>query len=120
MLAWDSILAEREQLDLSPYQVTQAQNQKAAADSAVTARLPETYQWLLVPVQASPQATATWEALRLSGTDALAVRASKKLRTDELLLTSFAPTRLSMELERISLWRGDHVVVKQLAEDFAR
>jgi hypothetical protein len=42
----------------------------------------------------------TWEALRLSGTDALAVRASKKLRTDELYLTSFAPTRLRMELDR--------------------
>jgi len=120
VLAWDSILAEKEQLDLSPYQVTQAQTQRAAADSAVTARLPETYQWLLVPVQTSPQAAVTWEALRLSGTDALAVRASKKLRTDELYLTSFAPTRLSMELERIPLWRGDHVPVKQLAEDFAR
>ncbi len=120
VLAWDSILAEKEQLDLSPYQVTQAQTQKTAADSAVVARLPETYQWLLVPVQSSPQSPVTWEALRLSGTDALAVRASKKLRTDELYLTSFAPTRLSMELERIPLWRGDHVAVKQLAEDFAR
>jgi hypothetical protein len=71
--------------------VTQAEVQKAAAESAVTARLPETYQWLLVPVQTSPQAAVTWEALRLSGTDPLAVRASKKLRTDELYLTSFAP-----------------------------
>lgn len=120
VLAWDSILAEKDQLDLSPFQVTQAQTQRIAADSAVTARLPETYQWLLVPFQTSPQATVTWEALRLTGTDALAVRASKKLRTDELYLTSFAPTRLSMELERIPLWRGDHVPVKQLAEDFAR
>jgi predicted AAA+ superfamily ATPase len=120
VLAWDSILAEKEQLDLSPFQVTQAQTQRAAADGAVTARLPETYQWLLVPVQATPNVAVTWEALRLSGTDALAARASKKLRTDELYLTSFAPTRLSMELERIPLWRGDHVAVKQLAEDFAR
>jgi hypothetical protein len=73
----------------------------------VTARLPETYQWLLVPVQTTPQAPITWEALRLSGTDALAVRASKKLRTDELYLTSFAPTRLRMELDRVPLWRGN-------------
>ncbi|MGF6971525.1 putative AAA+ superfamily ATPase [Paraburkholderia sp. WC7.3g] len=119
-LAWASILAEKEQLNLSPYQVTQAETQKTAADSAVTARLPETYQWLLVPMQNSPQGAVTWEALRLSGQDALAVRASKKLRTDELYLTSFAPTRLRMELDRIPLWRGDHVPVKQLVEDFAR
>jgi hypothetical protein len=49
------------------------------------------------------------------------VRASKKLRTDEHYLTSFAPTRLRMELDRVPLWRGEkHVAVKQLVEDFAR
>jgi hypothetical protein len=119
-LAWESILAEQEQLDLTPLQVKQAETQLAAADSTVTARIPETYQWLLVPVQATPQVPVTWEALRLPGQDALAVRASKKLRSDELLLTGFAATRLRMELDRIPLWRGDHVAVKQLAEDFAR
>jgi hypothetical protein len=82
--------------------------------------LPETYQWLLVPVQAKPQDPVTWEALKLSGVDALAVRASKKLRTDELYLTSFASTRLRMELDKIPLWRGNHVSIKQLIEDFAR
>ena len=56
----------------------------------------------------------------LSGQDALAVRASKKLRSDEHLLTSFAATRLRMELDRVPLWRGNHVAIKQLAEDFAR
>ena len=119
-LAWASILAEHKNLDLSPFQVPQAETQLRAADGAVTARLPETYQWLLVPVQATPQAAVTWEALRLAGTDALAVRASKKLRSDELYLTSFAPTRLKMELDRVPLWRRDHVLVKQLVEDFAR
>jgi len=119
-LAWASILAEQTNLNLSPYQVTQAETQKTAAESAVTARLPETYQWLLVPVQAKPQDAVTWETLRLSGTDALAVRASKKLRTDELYLTGFASTRLRMELDKIPLWRGNHVPVKQLVEDFAR
>ena len=122
-LAWKSILADEDQLGLTKHQKTQIETQMAAADSAVTARLPETYQWLLVPVQATPQAAITWEALRLSGQDALAVRASKKLRTDELYLTSFAPTRLRMELDKIPLWRGEHLVhvaVKQLVEDFAK
>jgi predicted AAA+ superfamily ATPase len=119
-VAWESILAEKEQLDLTPLQVKQAETQLAAADGTVTARIPETYQWLLVPVQPTPQTPATWEAIRLTGQDALAVRASKKLRNDELLLTSFAATRLRMELDRIPLWRGDHVAVRQLAEDFAR
>jgi hypothetical protein len=50
-IAWDSILAEKVELNLDPQQEKQAETQKTAADGAVTARLPETYQWLLVPVQ---------------------------------------------------------------------
>jgi hypothetical protein len=56
----------------------------------------------------------------LAGQEALAVRASRKLRNDEDLITGFAATRLRMELDRVPLWRGDHVAVKQLVEDFAR
>ena len=119
-LAWESILADKDALDLSTHQLKQAEAQKQSADGIVAARLPEAYQWLLVPVQASPQAPVEWQASRLSGHDALAVRASKKLRSDELLITSLAGTRLRMELDRIPLWRGNHVSVKQLAEDFAR
>jgi len=113
-LAWESILAEKEQLNLDPQQVKQAETQIKAADGAVTARLPETYQWLLVPGQEKPQDAIKWQAVRLSGSDALAVRASKKLRSDELLLTGFASTRLRMELDGVPLWRGDHVSIKQL------
>jgi hypothetical protein len=119
-IAWESIITEKETLNLDPQQVKQAETQKTAADSAVTARIPETYQWLLVPVQSKPQVAMEWQAIRLSGQDALAVRASKKLRQDELLITGFAPTRLRMELDGIPLWRGNHVALKQLVEDFAR
>jgi hypothetical protein len=119
-LAWESILAEKVQLDLSPLQVKQAEAQKKAADDTATARLPETYQWLLVPLQKTPQAAAEWQPMRLSGQDALAVRASKKLKSDELLITGFAATRLRLELDRVPLWRGDHVAIKQIIEDFAR
>lgn len=119
-LAWASILAEKETLNLDPQQVKQAETQRAAADGAVTARLPETYQWLLVPEQQTPQSPITWQALRLTGQDPLAVRASKRLRNEELLVTSFASSRLRLDLDRVPLWRGDHVPVKQLVEDFAR
>jgi hypothetical protein len=48
------------------------------------------------------------------------VRASRKLRGDELLITALAGTRLRMELDRVPLWRGNHVPIRQLCEDFAR
>ena len=119
-LAWESIVAEKDTLNLDPHQLKQAEQQKAAVDGTVNARLPEVYQWLLVPVQANPQAKVEWQVTRLSGGDSLAGRASKKLKGDELLITSFAASRLRMELDRVPLWRGDHVPVKQLVEDFAR
>jgi predicted AAA+ superfamily ATPase len=123
-LAWESIVAEQDEqhLNLTPQQVKQAETQQSAADGTVNARIPEVYQWLLVPVQKSRQAAAIdFQTIRLApGQEPLAVRASKKLKHDELLLTSYAGTLLRMELDRVPLWRGDHVSVKQLAEDFAR
>src|SRR5207253_906324 len=93
-LAWVSILAEKDLLDLSPHQVRQAETQRDSADGAVTARIPEAYQWLLVPTQETPQSAVEWPAFRLAGQEPLAVRASKKLRNDELLVTALAGTRL--------------------------
>jgi predicted AAA+ superfamily ATPase len=119
-IAWESILTEKETLNLDPHQVRQAETQRQAADSAVTALLPESYQWLLVPEQVNPQAPITWSAIRLSSGDALAVRASKRLRSDELLLISLGSTILRKHLDDVPLWRGDHVAVRQVVEDFAR
>ena len=119
-LAWSSIVDEAETLNLDPHQTKQAISRKEGAHSAVAARLPETYQWLIVPTQANPQAAVEWQAFRLTGQDALAVRASKKLRNDELLISGLAASRLRLELDQVPLWRGDHVSIRQLTEDFAR
>jgi predicted AAA+ superfamily ATPase len=119
-LAWESILSDKNTLDLTPYQVKQAETQKTAADGTVTSRIPETYQWLLIPTQENPQAPVTWQTVRLSGGDALAERASKKLKNDESLVVNFASSRLRMEMDRVPLWRGNHVTIRQLVDDFGR
>ncbi|MDR7569184.1 MAG: Swt1 family HEPN domain-containing protein, partial [Armatimonadota bacterium] len=119
-LAWESVLDDREALDLTPHQVRQAEQQKQASDLTVKARLPETFCWLLVPVQPDPTAEVAWQEVRLQGNEGLAERASKRLLRDELLVTVFGGPRLRQELDRIPLWRGDHVEVRQLVEDFAR
>lgn len=119
-LAWESIVNDRDSLELTPHQVRQAEEQRKAADGAVTARLPETYQWLLVPEQDTAQSELVWQATRLSGSDALAARASKKLRSDDRLITSLGPTFLRKFLDDVPLWRGDHVAIRQLVDDFAR
>ena len=119
LLAWTSILAEKDALNLAPGQVRQAEAQRQSAESTVTARLPETYQWLLVPGQKMPQSPVEWHALRLSGGDGLAVRAGRKLRNDDRLTSVLGPAILRQYMDRVPLWRGDCVSIRQLAADFA-
>jgi len=119
-LAWDSILADKEALNLPPQQVKQAEAQRKAAEDSVQARLPEAYQWLLVPVQEKPSDPVTWQAIRLQGNESLVARAWRKLISDELLVTALGATILRRYLDSVPLWRGDHVSIKQLVEDFAR
>lgn len=124
-LAWESIVSDSEgdepKLNLDSHQRKQAKSQRDNASATVASRLPETFQWLIVPTQAKPQdKDITWQSFRLQGQDTLAVRASRKLKNDEMLVTTLAATRLRLELDNIPLWRGDHVSIKQLTEDFAR
>ena len=118
-LAWTSIWSDRETLNLDALQTKQAETKRKGADETVKARIPETFQWLLVPGQPDPKGDIEWSEVRLSGRDSLAVRASKKLQNEELLITQLGGVRLRHELDRIPLWRGEHVELKQLSEDIA-
>ncbi len=136
LLAWESILGEREILNLDPHQVRQAEARRQAADATVVGQLPEAYQWLLVPEQLNPdlpkglerldprrfepRAPVTWQAIRVSGSEPLAERASRRLRSGELLLTNLGASILRKHLDDVPLWRGDHVAVRQLVSDFAQ
>ena len=119
-LAWDSIVREKVDLNLAPQQAKQAETQLQSADDTVSARLPEAYQWLLVPEQTSADAPMGWNSSRLTGRGNLAELASKRLRNDEMLLSSLGPTILRMHLDNVPLWRGDHVSVRDLAGYFAQ
>ena len=119
-LAWDSIWDDRETLNLDPFQTKQAETKLRTSDETVDARIPETFQWLLVPGQSDPKGDIEWTEIRLQGQDSLAVRAAKKLKNEELLMVELGDVRLRHELDRVPLWRGNHVGVKQLAEDMAK
>lgn len=118
-LAWQSIVADVDTLNLRPDQARQARDQLKTIDGTVNGRIPETYQWLLVPTQKNPREPTTLDAHRLTGTDPLATRASKRLRNDELLITNLGANSLKLELDRTPLWRGNHVGIQQLIQDFA-
>ena len=122
LLAWESILEENDTLDLSNAQKRTAEAQAESARTTVTARLPETWCWLLVPEQADPAAEVAWKTSNLRGGGPLAQRAGRKLRRDEDLLARIGGTLLRRELDSVPLWRGEgreHVELRQLADDFA-
>jgi predicted AAA+ superfamily ATPase len=122
-LAWKSILADAEgdrpSLNLDNFQRTQASTQLKMTDQTVQSRIGETFNMVLAPTQDRPDSPVTWKASRVSGNDALAMRAAKKLKSDELLVTSMGGSALKLEMDKIPLWRGNHVAIKQLIEDFA-
>lgn len=89
-------------------------------------RIQETYTALLVPGQAKPspdqpQPLIEWEEIRLQpGSDSLANRAWKKLKDQELIVKEYAGSLLRREIDSVPLWRGNHVTIKQLADDYSK
>lgn len=122
-LAWSSICSEQETLNLDEHQRSQARTKKKSADETIKARIPETYQWLIVPGQPDPTAAVEWTEIRLQGQDGLASRAAKKLRHEALLVAQLGGAPLRHEIDKVPLWRDNdrsHVSLKQLADDFAK
>lgn len=120
-IAWDSIYAEAEILNLDAFGRNQAQTKRGKADETIQIRIPETYTWLLVPEQEKLQPITLVELrLQSQAPISLAVSASRKLKNEDLLITQYAATLLRSEMDRIPLWRGNHVLIKTLAEYFAQ
>ncbi len=119
-LAWKSVLDDKEQLNLTPFQVRQAEARLAEAEEALKARIPQTYRWLLVPEQTGPQSEIEIRPLNLRGQGELAPRAAKRLLKEEQLVPQLAPTVLRRYLDGVPLWKdGRHVKLERLAEYFA-
>ncbi|MBK7477761.1 MAG: hypothetical protein IPI11_17810 [Haliscomenobacter sp.] len=55
-----------------------------------------------------------------SNQEAYLSRVLKKLTSQSQLYNDFASSELRINLDRIPLWRGDNVSVRQLREDFAK
>lgn len=113
-LAWDSIHRDRDSLRLDSVQLAQIDARRREWSDTVDQRIGEAYQWLLVPSAAPGSPEIVWEMTRASGSDPLAVRASRRLRSEEALITAYSGARLRMDLDRVPLWRDDRVEVRDL------
>ena len=118
-LAWKTIQRDQDSLNLDTVQRAQVESRVGEWNDAVTQRIGEAYQWLLVPSGLAGEPDVRWEVTRSTGGEPLAVRASRKLRTDEGLLSGYSGARLRIDLDQV-LWRGDHVEVRQLWSDYTQ
>ena len=118
-LAWHSILAETDALNLDPHQAKQAAVREQSAAEAVKVRMPEVYKWLLAPEQANAAAPVEWRTFQLRSRDSVADGVLDRIGREDLVLPRMAASILRRHLDDVPLWRGDHVSVRQLAEDFA-
>lgn len=75
---------------------------------------------MLTPRQDPGSAEVQWEQTRVTGGEPIPVRVSKKLRVEEGLITEYAGARLRMDLDRIPLWKEDHVGSKELYSYYAQ
>ncbi len=117
-LAWQSIIDDKETLNLSVLQIRQGEEQRKHEDDSISIRLVETFCWLIYPYQSEPKSQMSWAAVRLQGNDPLAVRAASRLKNDGQLVAHFGGASLRIEVDKVPLWRGNHILVKQLQEDF--
>lgn len=113
-LAWKSIQRDQEALNLDTVQRSQVGTQLDEWDDATKQRIGEAYQWVLVPTAAPGEPEVRWEANRAGGSDALAARVSKRLRSDDSLIVAFGGALLRMNLDAIPLWRDDHIGIRDL------
>jgi hypothetical protein len=120
-LAWDSIVADKDALNLDVSQSKQANTKRDQSDRDVSTILNQTYQWLLVPEQPDPQGGIRWTDTRLQGDDSPIARASRKLVHEEQLITTYSGSRLRMEALDKYLWRdANHLDLKRLWEYLAQ
>jgi hypothetical protein len=108
-LAWTSILEKRDQLNLTPNDVRLAESKVREASETVNQRIAEAFQFVLAPQQDAGKREITWHQSKPSGNGSIFERISRKLESEERLISSYGGTRVRMDLDRIPLWkeRGD-------------
>jgi len=121
-LAWKSIVDDKVALNLDAYQSNQAEGKRKSGLDTIKLRLPETFVWMLTPYQEAGSSDVQWDESKMNGSnqEAYLSRVLKKLTSQSQLYNDFASSELRINLDRIPLWRGDNVSVRQLREDFAK
>jgi hypothetical protein len=117
-LAWESILQDKDTLNLDGFQQKQATTKRNQSTQDVDQLLSNAYEWLIVPSQTdNPQGEIEWEEVRIQGTESPVLRASRRAVDSDYVKIVCAPSILKMQALDDYLWKNkDHLDLKTLWE----
>lgn len=107
-LAWRSIVADHEALDLTPHQKKQAESKVNETSTQVDSLIGETFTQVLTPSQQAGTADVTWKSTKASTNGDIGARVTNKLTTEEKLIAAYSGVRIRMDIDRLSLWSDRH------------
>ncbi len=124
-LAWQSILQDKDALNLDQHRIREATRNQKEADDRLHGALRETYKWALAPYQeknGKGLGSIKWEELRISTGDTNPTEAiARKLKDDEVVIPQWAGIHLAGVLNE---WyfkeNSNEVSVRTLWNDFCR
>ncbi len=116
--AWQHIIDNELELNLTVAQKNQAIGKIAEATQAVASRIPETWCHLLIPYQSQPgPGGALWDEKKLtSGKGSLAERASERCVQEDMLFLQLGARRLRDDLNQFLWTDKPHVAVRDLVD----
>jgi hypothetical protein len=116
--AWQHIIDNELELNLTEAQKNQAIGKIAEATQAVASRIPETWCHLLIPYQSQPgPGGALWDEKKLSsGKGSLAERASERCVQEDVLFLQLGARRIRDDLNRFLWIDKPHVAVRDLVD----
>ena len=119
-LAWKSIAADHESLQLTPAQKKQAEDKITETSKAVDSLIGEAFTLVMTPKQTPGTPDIEWQTTKASPTGPLPERVAKKLATEEKLIEQYGGVRVKMDIDQHNLWseRGD-ITVRELWARYA-
>ena len=91
ILAWQSIEADKEALNLDVQQSKQVEEAVKRESETVDKQLQETYSWLIAPEQPSPNAQVGFACERIRVSQNFLDGAARKLKSNEWLIHNMSP-----------------------------
>lgn len=109
-MAWESILANKDSLNLDQHNIKVAESRVSQSKQTVADAIREAYRWILVPTQEPGSAQIELEAILMNGDGTLAERVTKKADSGEFVVRTFSPSLLRLQIDRLNLWRDKSYV----------